>query len=58
MFITTAISASFHAHVRAVSCGIERSSVCKKAVEYYVLFDTLGEECMWKGTTCIAIKIL
>lgn len=33
-----------HAFVQAVSCGIEHSNVCKKVVEYCVLFDTLGEE--------------
>jgi hypothetical protein len=32
--------------VQAVSCSIEHSSVCTKVVEYCVLFDTLGEECM------------
>jgi predicted permease len=46
MFIINAISASFHAYVQAVSCGIEHSSVCKKVVHYYVLLDVLGEKCM------------
>jgi len=58
MFITTAISASFHANVQAISCGIEHSSVCKRVVHYCVLFDTLREEHMLKGNVQITIKIL
>jgi hypothetical protein len=45
MFITTVMTASFHAYVQAVSYGIEYSSICNKIVEYCVLFDTLREEC-------------
>ena len=58
MFITTAMTASFHAYVQAVSYGIEYSSVYNKVVEYCVLFDTLGEEGRWKGSIWIAVKIL
>jgi hypothetical protein len=57
-FITTAMTAWFHAYVQAVSNGIEHSSVCKKLLEYCVLFDTLGEEFMWKGSIWFSIKIL
>ena len=46
MFITTAMTVSFHACVLALSYGIEHSSLCKKAVDYFVLFDTWEQECM------------
>ena len=58
MFITTAMTVSFHAYVLALSYGIEHSSLCKKAVDYFVLFDTWEQECMWKGSIWIAIEIL
>jgi hypothetical protein len=48
IFNSIGVIASFYAYVQAVSCGIEHSSGCKKAVEYFILFVTSGEECMEK----------
>jgi len=45
MFITTVVSVSIRAYVQALSCGIEHSSVCKKAVEYCVLT-------LWERKVC------
>jgi hypothetical protein len=44
MFIASSMSGSSHAYMQAVNSGIEHSDVCKKEMEYCVLFDTLGEE--------------
>jgi hypothetical protein len=46
MFIVSGMSGSSHADMQAINSGIEHSNICKKGMEYCVLFDTLGEEHM------------